>query len=97
VKPVNDAPVAVADAATVPENDYIPEIYVLFNDYDPDKDGFGIDFFTQPKNGTVEMQGGAFSYVPKANFHGTDSFTYQIRDDYGILSNVATVTVTVIP
>ena len=39
---------------------------------------------------------GSFSYVPSANFHGTDSFTYRVNDGTAD-SNLATVTITVNP
>jgi VCBS repeat-containing protein len=37
---------------------------------------------------------GSFTYTPKADFHGTDSFTYHAEDD-SAESNIATVTITV--
>ena len=36
-------------------------------------------------------------YIPDANFSGLDSFTYKVTDDGGADSNVATVSITVIP
>ena len=36
-------------------------------------------------------------YTPNANFNGTDSFTYTVKDSSGLTSNDATVTVTVNP
>jgi hypothetical protein len=35
--------------------------------------------------------------MPEANFSGVDSFTYKVTDDGGLQSNVATVSITVIP
>ena len=47
-------------------------------------------------NGTVTLAAdGNFSYVPAANFFGTDTFTYRARDAASDPSNVATVTLTV--
>lgn len=40
---------------------------------------------------------GNFSYVPDANYFGTDSFTYQAVDAASAVSNTATVTLTVNP
>ncbi|MEM9743597.1 MAG: PilC/PilY family type IV pilus protein [Pseudomonadota bacterium] len=47
--------------------------------------------------GEVVVAGGVIEYRPRANFFGTDTFTYQIQDENGggDLSNFATVTVTV--
>src|SRR5205814_2038289 len=49
-----------------------------------------------PTNGALTLTAdGSFTYTPKANFNGTDSFTYQAKDAAGALSNLATVTITV--
>ncbi|MBP8227258.1 MAG: S8 family serine peptidase [Pararheinheimera sp.] len=39
---------------------------------------------TAPANGTVAVTSGQFVYTPKANFNGTDSFTYQAEDQSGL-------------
>lgn len=52
---------------------------------------------SQPANGSVSLQpDGSFTYVPLASFGGIDTFTYQ-QNVGGVLSNVATVSVTVTP
>ena len=52
---------------------------------------------TTTPNGTLNLAGdGTFSYVPAANFFGTDTFTYEAVDATGT-SNEATVTITVDP
>ncbi len=40
------------------------------------------------------MRDGSFSYMPNANWHGIDTFTYKVNDGE-LDSNVATVTITV--
>lgn len=50
---------------------------------------------TAPANGTVAVTEGKFVYTPKANFNGTDSFTYQAEDQSGIKTLPAKVAVTV--
>ncbi len=46
-------------------------------------------------NGTLTLNAdGSFSYMPNANWHGTDTFTYKVNDGE-LDSNVATVTITV--
>ena len=52
---------------------------------------------TQPQNGTVEGGGNARNYRPSANFFGTDSFTYRVRDTRGQWSAPATVSLSVNP
>ena len=38
---------------------------------------------------------GTIWYVPKQRYAGTETFKYQVKDNRGASSNVATVTVTV--
>ena len=48
-------------------------------------------------NGTLTLNAdGSFSYMPNANWYGTDSFTYKVSDGE-LESNTATVTITVTP
>ncbi|MCL4264506.1 MAG: tandem-95 repeat protein [Anaerolineae bacterium] len=95
VTPVNDAPVAVDDAATVPEDSFIL-IDVLHNDTDVDGDLLSITTVTQPANGQVINEGSSVIYTPAANYHGTDSFTYTASDGQGS-SDTAVVTITITP
>ena len=44
---------------------------------------------------TVVNADNTVTYTPNANFNGTDSFTYTVVDNLGLVSNTATVTVTV--
>ena len=49
-----------------------------------------------PTNGSVANNGdGTFTYTPNVGPTLTDSFTYQVWDDAGDPSNVATVTITI--
>ncbi len=101
VTPGNDLPVAANDTATTAEG--VPvSIAVLDNDTDPDGDGDirpdGVTIATNPANGAaVANPDGTVTYTPAANYHGTDSFTYTVKDTAGGTSNSATVTVTVTP
>ncbi|MDA7511232.1 Ig-like domain-containing protein, partial [Verrucomicrobia bacterium] len=50
---------------------------------------------TDPTNGTLTLNtDGSLSYVPNANFNGTDTFTYSVADADGD-TDTATVTITV--
>ncbi len=70
---------------------------VLSNDQDPDFDILTVAIISQPSNGTVFDDGtGVWTYTPKANFSGVDSFSYQLRDGNGG-SSVGTVTINVAP
>ena len=83
VTPVNDAPNAVDDTATVLEDSTANAINVLANDTDPDTGATRtITAVTQPANGTVVITGGGtgLTYTPDANYTGPDTFTYTISD-----------------
>jgi hypothetical protein len=93
VTPVNDAPVANDDTASVVEDGSI-SVTVLGNDTDVDLDTLSVTAVTQGTNGVVAIDGTQVVYTPAANFHGTDSFTYTASDGNGG-TDTATVTVTV--
>jgi VCBS repeat-containing protein len=96
VAPVNDAPIARADAFAVAEDSMLSVLPpgVLLNDSDPDGDALSLTLGTGPTRGTLSWAGdGSFLYTPNPDFFGTDSFTYSVSD--GTLSSTATVTLIV--
>ncbi|OGV56666.1 MAG: hypothetical protein A2X45_13360 [Lentisphaerae bacterium GWF2_50_93] len=82
VKPVNDAPAAVADTATCDEDNAIA-INVLANDTDVDGDTLVIASVTQGAHGAAVITGTNITYTPAANYSGLDTFTYAIGDGKG--------------
>ena len=96
---VDDAPVAVNDAATVLEDALATAVSVLANDTDVDGGPKSIASVTQPANGTVVITGGGtgLTYKPNANYcndpPGTtpDTFTYTLTPG----GSTATVSMTV--
>ena len=92
---VNDAPVAVNDTASTPEETAVSGT-VLGNDTDVDTGTtLTATLGASPAHGAVTLNAdGSFTYTPAANFSGTDSFTYTASDGTAV-SNVATVTITV--
>ena len=95
VNAVNDAPVAVDDAAATSEDTAVTG-NVLANDTDVDA-GTTLTaiLVANPTHGTVTgVRAGSFIYTPAANFNGSDSFTYKASDGAAD-SNVATVTIAV--
>ncbi|MEW5928318.1 MAG: Ig-like domain-containing protein [Gemmatimonadota bacterium] len=97
VTPVNDAPVAVNDAYSTPEDTPLSVAApgVLANDTDPDGDPLTAVLVTGPASGTLTLDAnGSLSYTPNAGFSGTDQFTYKANDGT-VDSNVATATITV--
>jgi len=95
---VDDAPIAVDDAATVGEGSGATAIVVLANDSNADGGPMTVASATDPANGTVVITGGGtgLTYQPDANYcndqpGGTpDTFTYTLNG-----GSTATVSVTV--
>ncbi|TLM99834.1 tandem-95 repeat protein, partial [bacterium] len=99
VSAVNDAPNAWADAYPVQEDQTLTQAEpgILGNDSDPDGDGITADLVSGPAHGTLTLNAdSSFTYVPDANWNGTDSFAYRAFDG-GLYSSAATVTLTVSP
>ncbi len=96
VAPVNDAPVAVSNSATVAPNATlnIPVTTLLANDTDVDGDKLSIVSVQNPVNGSVSISGNNVVFVPTSNYEGPASFTYTARDPMGATST-ATVNVSV--
>jgi len=99
VNAVNDAPLGVADSASVDE-DGILTLDVIANDTDIDGslDASTVAVVTGPTSGSVSIdESGAVIYTPDSDFFGVDSFTYTVADDSGATTAPTTVTVTVNP
>ena len=93
VNPVNDAPVAVDDSASTPQDTPVL-ISLLENDSDVDGPGLSIQSLSTPAHGTLVNHGnGTVTYTPVAGYIGLDTFTYVVTD--GEYSDSATVTVDV--
>ena len=92
-----DGPLAVDDAYITDENGTldVEAPGVLANDYDYDGDSLTALLQSTVSNGTLSFNSdGSFTYMPNADFSGTDTFTYRVNDGTAD-SNVATVTITV--
>ncbi|HSX59021.1 MAG TPA: Ig-like domain-containing protein, partial [Tahibacter sp.] len=99
INALDDAPVAVNDAATVTEDAAATAVNVLANDTDIDGGPISIASVTQPLNGVVVITGGGtgLTYQPNPNYcnapPGTtpDTFTYTLTPG----SSIGTVSMTV--
>ena len=93
VTAVNDAPVAVTAAVTTEEDmDYGG----LVSAFDIDNDPLTYSLLTEPSHGTVSItdsSAGTYTYSPKVNYNGSDSFTFTSSD--GTLSDTSKVSITV--
>ncbi|MFH1842062.1 MAG: Ig-like domain-containing protein, partial [bacterium] len=90
----NDAPVAVDDSATTDEDTAVT-IDVAANDSDADGDPLTVTATGPAGHGTVTFTDSGVTYTPDENYNGSDSFEYTVSD--GMLSDTATVTITVDP
>src|SRR5881394_3672870 len=93
----NDAPVALNDSYTTPEDTQLTVVAagILANDSDADGDTLSAILVSQPTHGVLTLStNGGFSYVPATNYNGSDSFTYRANDGQAD-SGIATVSITI--
>ena len=92
-------PVAVDDEITTYRNES-KTVDIVINDYDPDGTIVigSLEIIDMPVNGviTYNKTTGNVKYKPDSNFVGSDLFTYRIKDNDGLVSNIATVHIQVI-
>ncbi len=90
-------PIAVPDLATTAENQAV-SIAVLGNDSSTTStlDPTSVTIVVPPQHGTatVDTTTGQILYTPDLHYAGDDSFSYQVRDAGGLISNAAAVLVT---
>ena len=91
---VDKAPVAQDSAVETYKN--LPNTGKL-KVYDPEGDEMVFTLTRAPKRGDVVLhEDGSFTYTPKKNKVGTDSFTYTATDPAGNVSRQATVTIQIL-
>ncbi len=57
-----------------------------------------LEIVEQPKHGTVKIsEDGTLTYTPDRGYTGQETFTYRVQDEAGNWSNVATVTLNIVP
>lgn len=92
---INLAPEAGSQTLNTAEN---ISAFKFLKAADPENDPLTYEIVSYPRKGTVtvyENADGYFSYTPKRNFTGKDSFSYVATDAYGNKSNTATVEIAV--
>ena len=102
VTDANDAPVATDDTLTVGVNASAVALNVIANDTDEDGDTLSVASIgtgaNAPSDGRAVIKPGStteIAYIPRANFRGSDSFTYEVSDGNGGM-DIGTVAVTII-
>jgi hypothetical protein len=93
-------PVANNDSYTIGEN--TPTVLnILANDTDQNSTlvPTSVVITTAPTHGTININSttGAVTYTPTNGYLGTDSFKYTVADATGAVSNIATVSLKVVP
>ncbi len=91
----NALPVAVPDSGVTNHGSPVT-IDVVGNDTDADGavDPGSVQILSGPEQGRATVYSdGTVDYLPATGFYGTDSFTYQVLDDRGALSNAAKVSI----
>lgn len=95
VSNANNAPLAGNDSYSLAEDSALTGGSVLSNDTDADGNTLSAELISGPANGSLTLNAnGTFTYIPNANYYGTDTFIYRAFDG-AAYSNHATVTVTV--
>lgn len=102
VNGLNDAPTAQDDDIATLQGNPVSINVLADHGHGPDTDIDGVVVAStvtaqsSPAHGALINNGdGTFDYSPVASFLGVDSFTYNVRDNVGAISNTATVTITV--
>ena len=96
ITPVNDAPVAVDDSATTPQdtNLVLAASTLATNDVDVENDTLSLTAVSNPTNGTVNLVSGTITFTPTPGFSGTAGFDYTVSDGFLIDTGHVTITVT---
>ena len=95
ITPVNDAPIANPDSATILEDAITTNINVLANDTDPESDSLSISAATTT-TGSVSVAGSNLAYTPEANFNGQAIINYTVSDGTDTATGVLSITVTAV-
>jgi VCBS repeat-containing protein len=91
VTAMNDAPTATAQSVTTDED---TAKAITLSGSDPDGDSLTYEIVTGPAHGTLTGTAPNITYTPAANYYGSDSFTFKVKDG-SANSAAATVSITV--
>jgi hypothetical protein len=91
--PANQAPTATDQDITFAEDS--SNNYITLAGTDPENSTLTYEIVGNPSNGTLGGSVGNITYTPDANYAGTDSFTFKVKDNGNLYSTTATVSITV--
>jgi Big-like domain-containing protein/FIMAH domain-containing protein len=93
ITPVNDAPVANAQAVTTLED---TASGITLTGSDVENNALTFTVLTSPTKGTLSGTAPNLTYTPNSNENGSDSFTFRVNDG-ALDSAAATVSITITP
>jgi len=92
----DDPLTAINDTVTCDEDSFVT-IPVVENDFNPDGTITSVSIVSAPSNGEVSVNNdNTVTYIPDADYNGTDMFDYQITSSDGSTAT-ATVTIDILP
>ena len=91
----NKPPVAIAQSITVYEDTIDNNITIVGTDIDGDDSILKYSVTFDTKNGTLNGTAPNMKYTPNADYNGTDSFTFTVKDEQNSTSDSATVSIIV--
>ena len=96
VEVLNRPPQAQFPSVSTPEGVAVIFSVIATQPADPEGDFVTVEVLSPPSNGSLEaLLGPNYTYTPAPGFVGTDTFTFEILDEYGgVGSGEATITVT---
>ncbi len=94
LKEVNLAPVSASQDLETAKN---VAVFRFLSVSDPENDAFSVKVVSYPAHGTLSLdkETGYFSYTPKKDFVGVDSFSYRAADVFGNSGGDTAVKITV--
>ena len=93
----NYPPIAEDQSMTISK---YSEVHIALKGTDRDSDGTVYELVSLPTKGVVagfHKETGTMTYVPEPGFYGLDSFSFKVIDSQNIESNVAKVSIMVMP
>ena len=80
---INDAPIAIANAASTLRNE---STTITLMGSDPENDNITFNIVQQTTSGTISLVGSKTTYTPNTDFVGQDSFSFTVSDGSSVSS-----------
>ena len=80
---INDAPIAIANAASTLRNE---STSITLMGSDPENDNITFNIVQQTTSGTISLVGSKTTYTPNTDFVGQDSFSFTVSDGSSVSS-----------